>query len=209
MHSRIVGRGRAFHDVFSALLIVGASLGGCAGGNGNAPPAVANDGSDSATFDTALDRISLGEPGTYGFRIENLPQTSLTALLAVEPSDEETRVALDHAGVRVRMTIRGERAAGEPVQLIVRDGRLEGEWSKTFESWAGRPLEYIAATFKPRRHDVYTVIVQVTPGAPLGREVYAVPHVRAAGLASSSGMRATGDDAAEPAANAVAPARAE
>ena len=172
-----------------ALISLACALGGCAANKcaGDSPGAMNSDGEFFVTFD----KVSLSKPGKYSYRIENLPSSNLLAFLDVQSADFATREAIDRAGVRVNMTIRSERFSSEPVQLIVRDGRLEGDWTKTPESWNDASLEYIASTFRPKRHQVYTITLEVFPGDKPVQDVWAAACIReATSLAANRGREA-------------------
>jgi hypothetical protein len=125
-----------------------------------------------------FDPIRLDQPGEYRFVFGNLPTGKLHTLLSIDRPSPDLASELDQAGVSVRMSLTGATGDQRPPRLFVRSGQLEGQWTKTHESWADAPLEYVGMWFPARRHEIFILRIDVRQERPLNREIVAVPMVR-------------------------------
>lgn len=182
---------RACVPVFAlSTVVVGMGVGGLAGCTVYRPT-IDNPAGDGAYVSTprqtgaaglvagedravTMPAIALLEPGKLVYRIANLPPEQWHLTLELDEPSSEKLDAIDAAGVRVSISLRNERTGA----VTMKEGRLLGDWNTTLESWSGTPVIYDALWFRPKRHDVFYLTVEVMPTTPsTSTSVTATPRI--------------------------------
>lgn len=138
--------------------------------------------SAATAYDIEFPQVNLLVPGRHVFKLDNLPNEQLLTMVSLDEPSQEKLEWIDKGRIRVALTI----IENESGRTSVKQGHLLEDWNVTPESWAGQPLEFEGAWFKPRRHDTFTLVVDVFVDQSLEGQsappttVTATPHVRGA-----------------------------
>lgn len=131
-------------------------------------------------YDVEFAPIRLDLPGRQMYSLQGLPSDGLLALLSLDNPSQDSLRQIEDMQIRVVMTLQevGHQRAS------VKAGRLIGDWATTLESWNGQPVDFEGVWFRPRRHDAYTLVVDVWVDNPVenAAPITATPRVRGGGF---------------------------
>lgn len=108
-------------------------------------------------YDLEFLPIDLMKPGRHTLTLKRLPYEQLLAKLSLDEPNPEKLDWLEKARIRIVMTL----IEADSGRTSMKDGHLTEDWAVTAESWNGQPVDFVGVWFRPQRHDVYTLVIDV------------------------------------------------